>query len=395
MLLARGWLVFELTDQAAWVGAVTFAGMIPLTLAGPFGGALADRADRRQMAMGASVVGIVSALGLAAITLSDLVEPWHILVFAAFGGLGVSFGAPAQQALLPNVVPKEHLLNAVALAGITRHGSRILGPLIGGVLLSTVGAGSVFLLSGIFLSLALYQISRLQHRAPPAAGVAEGPLLDGPRILRDVGEGFSYLERDRRIAVVIVLVGLHCGLTMAFDSMMPTLATLVGGADRTYSGIVVGIGVGAIVGTLAISMLRDEQAQGSALLLVGVSSGLAMLVIGFAITPPMAIFGAMLAGATQSSYMALSMTVVQRTTPDELRGRVMSIYLMLAAGHMAFVNFGFGWLSDGIGVRALLIVPGLIWTVVFIVAVLLLPELRSLVQSGHFQARSIPDAIES
>lgn len=395
MLLARGWLVFELTDQAAWVGAVTFAGMIPLTLAGPFGGALADRADRRQMAMGASVVGIVSALGLAAITLSDLVEPWHILVFAAFGGLGVSFGAPAQQALLPNVVPKEHLLNAVALAGITRHGSRILGPLIGGVLLSTVGAGSVFLLSGIFLSLALYQISRLQHRAPPAAGVAEGPLLDGPRILRDVGEGFSYLERDRRIAVVIVLVGLHCGLTMAFDSMMPTLATLVGGADRTYSGIVVGIGVGAIVGTLAISMLRDEQAQGSALLLVGVSSGLAMLVIGFAITPPMAIFGAMLAGATQSSYMALSMTVVQRTTPDELRGRVMSIYLMLAAGHMAFVNFGFGWLSDGIGVRALLIVPGLIWTVVFIVAVLLLPELRSLVQSGHFQDRSIPDAIES
>jgi MFS family permease len=395
MLLARGWLVFELTDQAVWVGAVTFAGMIPLMIAGPFGGALADRADRRRMAMGADAVGIVSALGLAAIALPGLVEPWHILVFAALGGTARAFGTPAEQALIPNVVPREHLLNAVALAGITRHGSRVLGPLAGAALLTTFGAGSVFLLSGGFLTLALYQMSRLQHRAPPAAGAIEGPLLDARRILRDVGEGFSYLERDPRVAVVLVLVGLHCGLTMAFDSMMPTLASSVGGADRTFGGIIVGIGVGAIAGTLTVAMLRDEQAQGRALLVAGMSSGLAMLVIGFATTPAMAIFGGMLAGATQSSFMALTATFVQRTVPDELRGRVMSIYVMLAAGHMAFVNFGFGWLADGIGVRVLLIVPGLIWTAAFVGAVLLLPEVRSLVQRGDFRPRPTPVLAET
>ena len=102
-------------------------------------------------------------------------------------------------------------------------------------MLATLGPGSVFVLSSCFVALALYQISRLEFRSPPAAGAMDGPLLDARRIMRDIGEGFSYLERDARVAFVMALVGLHCGLTMAFDSMMPTLATSVGGADRTYS----------------------------------------------------------------------------------------------------------------------------------------------------------------
>ena len=390
MLLARGWLVFELTGQAAWVGAVTFAGLLPLVVAGPVGGAIADRADRRRIVMTADVVGIAAALGLAAITIPDLVEPWHILVFAAIGGSARAFGGPAEQAIIPNVVPREHLLNAIALAGITRHGSRVLGPLIGGVLLATVGAGSVFLLSAGFLALALHQISRLELRAPPAAGPSDEPLFAYRSIVRDIRGGIAYLESDPRVALVLVLVALHCGLTMAFDSMMPTLATSVGGASRTYSGIIVGIGLGAIAGTLTVSMLRDEAAQGRALLIAGTGSGLAMLVIGFATTPAMAVFGGMLAGATQSSYMALTAVFVQRTVPDELRGRVMAIYLMLIAGHMAFANAGFAWLSDSAGVRMLLIVPGLIWTAAFLAAVLTLPEVRSLVRRGTFRPRPTP-----
>ena len=393
MLLARGWLVFELTGQARWVGAVTFAGMIPLLLAGPIGGALADRADRRRMAISADAVSIVSALGLAAITIPGYVEPWHVLAFAALGGTARAFGTPAEQALIPNVVPKEHLLNAVALAGITRHGSRVLGPSIGGAMLATLGPGSVFVLSGCFVALALYQISRLEFRSPPAAGAMDGPLFDARRILRDIGDGFSYLERDARVAFVMALVGLHCGLTMAFDSMMPTLATSVGGADRTYSAIIVGVGVGAIAGTLTISMLRSERAQGRAMLLAGIGSGAAMLVIGFAATPYMAVFGGMLSGVTQASYMALSATFVQRTVPDEVRGRVMSIYLMLAAGHMAFANFGFGWLADGLGVRVLLIFPAMIWILSFLTAAAMLPEVRSLVRSGAFRPRPATPAV--
>lgn len=394
MLLARGWLVFELTGQGAWVGAVTFAGMIQMTIFGPIGGALADRADRRMMAIIADAVGIVAAVALAIITFAGLVEAWHVLVFAIIGGLGRAFGTPAEQAIIPNVVPSEHLLNAVALSGITRHGSRIAGPLIGGALLTTFGAGSVFVLSGAFLTLALIELTRLEYRSPPRARDAESAFAIGG-VYRDVVEGIRYVERDPRVLIMLVLVGFHCGATMAFDSMMPTLATIVGGADVTYSGIIIGIGVGSIIGTLIVSMLQSDAAMGRMFFIIGIGSGLAMFVVGFASTPYLAVVGGVLAGATQASYMAMAATFVQRITPDEFRGRVMALYVVLAAGHMAFVNFGFGWLSDDTGVRVLLIIPAIAWIAGFTAAAMLLPEVRSLVRTGNFRERPEPVPVAS
>ena len=384
MLLARGWLVFDLTGQGAWVGAVTFAGMVQLALAGPIGGALADRIDRRLMAISADAVGIAMAGGLAAITFAGVIEPWHVLVFASVDGVARAFGTPAEQAIVPNVVREEHLLNAVALSGITRHGSRIAGPLLGGALLTTLGAGSVFVLSAVFLVLALQQLVRLEYRSSPLPSTAGRVFAVGP-VLRDVREGVQYVMSEPRLLVVLVLVGFHCGATMAFDSMMPTLATAVGGADVTYSAIIVGIGAGSIVGTLIVSMIRDDAALGRMFFLVSIGSGLSIFVLGLATTPQLAVTGGVLAGATQASFMAVSVVFVQRVTPDALRGRVMSLYIMLAAGQMAFVNYGFGWLSDYTGVRPLLVVAGTLWCAGFAAAAMLLPELRSLVRRGNFR----------
>ena len=391
MLLARGWLVFELTGQGAWVGAVTFAGMVQLALAGPIGGALADRIDRRLMAISADAVGIAMAGGLAAITFAGVIEPWHVLVFASVDGVARAFGMPAEQAIVPNVVREEHLLNAVALSGITRHGSRIAGPLLGGALLTTLGAGSVFVLSGVFLVLALQQLLRLEYRSSPLPSTAGRVFAVGP-VLRDVREGVQYVMSEPRLLVVLVLVGFHCGATMAFDSMMPTLATAVGGADVTFSAIIVGIGAGSIVGTLIVSMIRDDAALGRMFFLVSIGSGLSILVLGLATTPQLAVTGGVLAGATQASFMAVSVVFVQRVTPDALRGRVMSLYIMLAAGQMAFVNYGFGWLSDYTGVRPLLVVAGTLWCAGFAAAAMLLPELRSLVRRGNFRQALEPAA---
>ncbi len=391
MLLARGWLVFELTGQGAWVGAVTFAGMVQLALAGPIGGALADRIDRRLMAISADAVGIVMAGGLAAITFAGVIEPWHVLVFASVDGVARAFGTPAEQAIVPNVVREEHLLNAVALSGITRHGSRIAGPLLGGALLTTLGAGSVFVLSGVFLVLALQQLLRLEYRSAPLPSTPGRVLAVGP-VLRDVREGVNYVMSEPRLLVVLVLVGFHCGATMAFDSMMPTLATAVGGADVTFSAIIVGIGAGSIVGTLIVSMIRDDAALGRMFFLVSIGSGLSILVLGLATTPQLAVTGGVLAGATQASFMAVTVVFVQRVTPDALRGRVMSLYIMLAAGQMAFVNYGFGWLSDYTGVRPLLVVAGTLWCAGFAAAAMLLPELRSLVRRGNFRQALEPAA---
>ena len=124
--------------------------------------------------------------------------------------------------------------------------------------------------------------------------------------------------------------------------------------------------------------------RGSVFAATGLGSGLAMIVLGLAQTPAVAVIGAALAGGTQATYMAISATLIQMIVPDHLRGRVMSLYLMLAAGHMAFMNLGFGFFADGVGVRVLLVGPGLVWVAVFLLAMLTLTDLRYLLRRGDF-----------
>ena len=381
LMLARGWLVFQLTDSTGAVGIVTFAGMAPFLFLGPLGGGLADRLDRRRMAIASAALGVIFSAALGVLVVTDVVATWQVVVLAVLQGTTMAMVGPAQEALLPSLVARGHLLNAVALTGIARHGSRIAGPLAGGAVLATLGVGAVFFLSAGLLFLAVVQLWRIRWRPAAAPASTRTPLR---HLGAEVAEGVRYVWQDRRVRLVLSLLGAHCGLTMAFDSLLPRLATDVGGGSTTFTAILVGIGVGALLGTLAVSQVRQEAMRGSVFAVTGLGSGLAMIILGLAQTPAVAVIGAALAGGTQATYMALSATLVQTIIPDHLRGRVMSLYLMLAAGHMAFMNLGFGFFADGLGVRVLLVGPGVIWVGVFLLATLTLTDLRSLLRRGDF-----------
>lgn len=386
LMLARGWLVFELTDSTGAVGIVTFAGMAPFLFLGPLAGGLADRFDRRRMATVAAVFGVMFSAALGVLVVTDVVATWQVVILAILQGTTMAMVAPAQEALMPNLVSREHLLNAVALGGLARHGSRIAGPLAGGAVLATLGVGAVFFLSAGLLFLAVVQLWRIRWRPASRPESTKVPLR---RLGGEVAEGMRYSWRDRRLRLVLSLLGAHCGLTMAFDALMPRLATDIGGGSTTFTAILVGVGMGALVGTLLLSQVRQETLRGSVYAVTGVGSGLAMIVLGLAQTPAVAVIGAALAGGMQATYMAISATLIQTIIPDRLRGRVMSIYLMLAAGHMAFMNLGFGFFADGLGVRVLLVIPGVIWVGIFLLATLTRTDLRHLLRSGDFvQAES-------
>ena len=207
-------------------------------------------------------------------------------------------------------------------------------------------------------------------------------------MIADVGQGFIHVWNDPRLRLVIGFVVFHCSFTMAFNALLPRLATDLGGGSSTFSMLMVGVGAGAIVGTLAISMVRDEAARGLALATVGVGSGLAMLVMGLANSPAIAVIGAVLAGGTQATYMAISQMLLQHIVPDALRGRVLAIYAMMAAGHMAMITLGFGTFADSVGVRSLMVVPGLLWVVLFLTAALLMSDLRHVLLHGSFRLQS-------
>lgn len=391
MVLGRGWLVFEMTDSATAVGAVTFASFIPFVVVGPVAGAVADRIDRRRQLLATTTAAVFASLLLAVLTIAGVVEFWHVVALSLLSGAAQAATVPARQAMMPNLVPREHLVNAIALGGIAQHGSRVVGPLFGAALLAFAGAGYVFLLSTVLLSFGVAGVWRIRFRQSEAAAAAGGGLLSALRgVGGDLREGVAYVERDRRVATVLVMVMVHCGLTMSFDSMMPTLATIVGGASTIYGAILVGIGVGAIAGAFALSLVRTPAATGRALAWSGFGSGVAMLVLGVATFPAAVVAGAVLAGATQATFMALSAIFIQQVVPDALRGRVMALYIMMATSHMAFLNFGFGWAADGVGVRVLLIVPAVLWTAFFLAAALSVGEVRHLLLRGEF--RPLPEA---
>ncbi len=393
-MLARAWLVFEMTGSSLAVGIVTFAGMVQFIIIGPIAGAVADRLDRRRLALIAVLLMMISASALAALTLTETVQVWHVVVLAIVHGMAMALAQPAVQALLPNLVPAEHLLNAVALTGISQHGSRIAGPLFGAVLLAKFGAGFVFVFAALILIFALLQLLRIQHRPDPPA-VSPGSTLSTGSILRDIVGGLAHIRRDSRLFAVIGCVMFHCAFTMAYDSLLPRLAEGLGGGSNTFSAIVMGIGAGAIVGAFGVSLIRRPSLQGGALAITGIGSGLAMIILGSATSSAVAVAGAVLAGATQASYMTISNTLVLQVVPDAFRGRVMSIFAMLAAGFMAFMNLGFGWLADTVGVKPLMIIPGLAWIVIFAVAAIFLTELRHVLRVGDFRPREAAASVSS
>ena len=242
----------------------------------------------------------------------------------------------------------------------------------------------MFALSAVILLATLALIARIEFRwsAPAEQRPASVRLL-----ATEFGQGLTHVIRDTRLALIIGLIAPHCACTMAFSAMLPRLATDLGGDERLFSAIVMGLGAGAIAGTLALALLRRQALRGYTFMLVGVASGLSMLVLGTAGSPAAAVVGAALAGGSQAVYMAISQTLVQQVVPDALRGRVMAIYTMLAAGHMAMVNLLFGGLADSVGVRPLLVIPALIWLVVFLVAILAVAELRFILRRGDFRTR--------
>ena len=213
MFLARGWLVRELTDSVLAVGAVTMAAWLPAVFIGPFAGVAADRIDRRCLLIAAMVFAAASALVLAAIEFAGYTNLWYVLLPAFAAGSAQSIGQPARASLVANSVPREDLLNAVSLTSLGAFGSRIVGPLLGLPLLVTVGAGASFLAGGMLLMVGLAVLLRVSSQR--VAGVTAFGWRSAGDDLRDA---VRYVRADRQLAAVMLLVTLHCGLTMAFDS---------------------------------------------------------------------------------------------------------------------------------------------------------------------------------
>ena len=368
LIVARGWLIYVLSDSSLWVGVVTFAAMIPRVLVTPFSGYLADRFDRRSVMASMFAVNLVHNLVLAVLVLIGGIEVWHLVVLAFVNGSARAAAMPAGGALLPNLVPPRLLLNAIALNQAAMNGSRLAGAAAIAPLLATIGVEGAFFLCTGFYAISLVQVLRIRTASTGVMDQSRG-------FAENLMAGLVYVYRTPTLRAIILLALFHCGLTMSFESLLPVLSRQQLDAEgAAFTFVMMAVGAGALFSAVAIAGLRSEATKGRLFLSLGVLSGLSPLILAASTNMPMALLGAAAMGATQAGFMTLTHTMIQTIVPDGVRGRVGGVYSVHIGGMMATTNLLNGGLADVVDPAALLLLGGgLLFIAIMLVSWQLLP----------------------
>ena len=361
-IAAISWLVLDKSDSSGWVGIVAFGSMIPFLVVSPVSGVLADVMDRRRVALAMFVAGALSVGLMAGLALADRVELWQVAVLAFVTGVFRATQEPAIQALIPNQVPREDLLNAITLNSATRHGAR-LALLIAAPLMAVdfIGVPGVLVLSTALQVLGAVLMGRTRT-------VSSGRMDPEHGLIRNFMDGLVHIYSHRVLTLFFVLVFLHCGLTMSFESILPVFSRdELGASDGSIFGyVVMGFGVGSLAGILALAGVRDERRKGQLLVWTGIASGVTPMLLAVSGSVPLAVLAGAGMGASQATFMALTLTYVQAVVPDRLRGRIASLYTLHAGGIMAFTNLGFGFAADAFSAPPILLATGLLFVMALI-----------------------------
>ena len=378
LIVARAALAFRVSDDsAAAVGLVTFAAMIPFVLVPPFSGVLADKFDRRYLVAGAHFTNVFFALALAWLYFYADVALWHLVTLSLLSGISRGVQMPASSALVPNLVPREDLLNAIALNNVSLQGSRLLGGVLVGMFLGTTwGIGGAFLLAvGMYI---LAAIAVLTITTP-----STGEVPKGASIWEVMTAGVVYAYRNKPVGLMLLLVALHCGLTMAFESVYPTHATEALGQDATAFALIIAFfGAGAVLGVVTIAGIRDDRTKGRALLISAIGGSIAVVFMAYSTSIGLGLAAAFITGLFQAPFMSLSIAFIQAVVPDAIRGRVSSLFTMGALSLMAFANLAYGWLVDLYGSVVVLAAPSAVFFVVLLLALLFIGTLRKILLEG-------------
>lgn len=344
--VAQSWLIYKLTGNnllyLGWLG-LSFA--IPMIVAPPLGGALADRVDRIRLLYVTQTCSLLLAAALALLTWSGAIRPAHILVTTFLGALLLAFDNPARQSLIPELVPRADLLNALSLNSATYTGAALVGPALAGLLLDTVGAGWLFMLNAASFLAVIGALLAMR-------GIPRRP--GRPTSLRDsLLGGFAYAGRDRAVLLLLALSALSALFGRSYQQLLPVFADdiwRVGSGG--YGALLSAAGGGALLGAFAMASVRDVQAHGRVLIVSGIIFCAALA--AFALSPLfwVGIVLLVLVGVTSTVFTTMIATVIQLRVPGELRGRVMSLYAITLIGLPSLGALGVAAASRALGAQA-------------------------------------------
>jgi predicted MFS family arabinose efflux permease len=351
--IAQNWLVLEITKSPFLLGLDSFLGDIPIFLFSLFGGVVADRMDRRHLLIISQLVQMASALTLAALIATSHIKVWHILLSSFVVGTAQSFGGPAYSALVPSLVEKKDLPNAIALNSIQFNLARVIGPVLGGLALKYVGSAWCFGLNALSFVAVIASLLSLNIEFKPAQ--------TGESIITSMKQGFRFIRAQGAMETLIIIAFCMTALAIPMITFLPVFAKNVFQRDEmTYTLFLVASGLGSITGALSVAALGDIKNKGRIALtmLVALGAGIA----GFALSKSVVLSCILLflSGAVLMCAFAMISSLVQLITTNDMRGRVMSVYNVAFRGGMPFGSLFTGSLVPLLTAPTVLTINGLV-----------------------------------
>jgi len=342
--VAQSWLVLELTGSATKLGVVVALQTLPVLLLGPYGGVVADRLDKRKLMMALQSMMGVLALVLGLLSITHVVQLWHVYLLAFLLGMNNCFENPARQSFVLEMVGPKDLRNAVSLNSVLVNAARAVGPAIAGIIIATGGLGICFLVNAlsfvaVVYSLASMDTSTLQRSAPAVR--ARGQLR----------EGLRYVRGNPRLAIPLLMMAIVGCLTYEFSVTLPVLAKQTfGDQASTYGFMTAAMGVGAVIGGLYVA----ARGQTGIRSLRNSAAVFTVVLTGAALAPTLwlELVALALVGAASVGFLSKGNSTLQLAASPQMRGRVMALWAVAFLGSTPIGGPIVGWVSEWLGGRA-------------------------------------------
>jgi MFS family permease len=346
--LAENWLVLSLTASAFYLGLDAFLQQLPIMLFTLIGGVVADRHDRRLTLMTSQWIQLSTAAILAALVYSGVVEVWHILLLSFITGTAQAFGGPAYQSLIPSLVGKNDLTNAIALNSIQFNVARMLGPLLAGGTLAMLKRWGVADMTALSICFAINALSFLAViLSLMSLHLKHLPAARTQNMFGELKQGLQYVQKQRSIMALMVLGAATAFFGIPMLTLLPVFARDVFGSGvEGYSVLLSFSGAGAVAGAMVVAWLGRFRHMGSTTLLVQACFGVIIALVAWSRWLPLSYLLLFASGVTLMIVVSCLMSLVQLIAPNEMRGRVMSIYLVAFRGGMPLGSLASGYFAS-------------------------------------------------
>ena len=383
-MVARGWLIYDMTSSPLALTWVMLSFMLPSFVFSLVGGVLADRLHKKSIMIASQLLNTVATVALAIIIYQGDVTFMHFIYFGLFNGTVLSFSMPARSSVIPEVVGKDSLVNAMALQSATFNLSRILGPALAGGMIaltaggntgSTEGVGIVFFLIAGLYALSVVATLLLHYEGKPT-------VRESTSALEDIREGFRYMRDERLILGLLIMGFVPMTFGFAPSFLLPAFnQDILGGGPDDLGLLMAGTGVGALIGSLMLARLGDVGGKGKIMFIAAYCWAASILFFALSGQLLIAMSIGALVGLCGSLFGAMNMSVVQLAIKPEIRGRVMSI-MMMSHGLMPLGIIPVSAAAEYIGIDIALLLSAVMLAVSMLLLGKAYPELRK-IDKGH------------